>query len=127
VDFVRAVDYLIAHDEMEGVVNVTAPSPLPNRYFMRGLREAWGIRVAMPAPPWMLRLGTFLLRTETELLLKSRRVIPGRLLEHGFLFQYPDWPEAARDLVMRRGKSNEDADWSEWIRSGLEEIHERTN
>lgn len=97
-DFVRAVCWLIDQDEIEGAVNLAAPHPLPNAEFMRVLREAWGMPVGLPATRWMLEIGAFLLRTETELILKSRRVIPGRLLESGFRFNYPDWPGAAADL-----------------------------
>jgi NAD dependent epimerase/dehydratase family enzyme len=100
-DFVRAVDLLIAREEFDGVVNLASPNPLPNREFMQGLREAWGIRVGLPAPEWMLETGAWLIRTESELVLKSRRVTPGRLLAAGFRFLYPDWREAARELVGR--------------------------
>jgi uncharacterized protein (TIGR01777 family) len=100
-DFLRAIDLLIARDDLSGVVNVAAPHPLPNSDFMRILREAWGIRIGLPAPAWMLEIGTFLLRTESELVLKSRRVVPGRLLDAGFRFLFPEWPAAARDLVAR--------------------------
>ncbi len=101
VDFARAIEYLIARGDIEGVVNVVAPTPLPNRDFMRALREAFGVRIGLPASKWMLEVGTILLRTEPELVLKSRRVIPGRLLDAGFQFNFPAWPEAARDLVRR--------------------------
>jgi NAD dependent epimerase/dehydratase family enzyme len=68
---------------------------------MRALREAWGTPIGLPAAKWMLETGAVFLRTETELILKSRRVIPGRLLNAGFEFQFPHWPGAARDLVCR--------------------------
>ena len=68
---------------------------------MRELRRAWGRRFALPATKWMLEAGAFVMRTDTELLLKSRRVIPTRLLETGFRFDFPTWPEAARDLCDR--------------------------
>jgi NAD dependent epimerase/dehydratase family enzyme len=55
----------------------------------------------LPATEWMLEIGALVLRTETELVLKSRRVIPGRLLQAGFTFQFPNWPDAARDLCRR--------------------------
>ena len=96
-DFARAVRWLIDND-LAGPVNVTAPDPLPNADFMRALREAWGIRVGLPAPRWMLEIGAVFLRTETELILKSRRVVPTRLSEAGFTFSHPSWPEAALDL-----------------------------
>ena len=100
-DFMRAALWLIQHDEFDGPVNLAAPNPLPNSEFMRNLREAWGTTVGLPATKWMLELGAFLLRSETELILKSRRVIPRRLLQSGFTFQFPTWPEAARDLCAR--------------------------
>jgi NAD dependent epimerase/dehydratase family enzyme len=65
---------------------------------MRALREAWGARVGLPATSWMLEVGAVFLRTETELVLKSRRVVPARLLEASFQFRYPTWPQAARAL-----------------------------
>jgi len=98
-DFVRAVAWLIDRDDVEGTVNIAAPNPLPNADFMRGLRAAWGTRLAPPAPAWVLEIAAFFHRTETELLLKSRRVVPARLLREGFTFDYPNWPEAARSLV----------------------------
>jgi uncharacterized protein (TIGR01777 family) len=97
-DFVRSVRWLIDHDQVEGPVNIAAPNPLPNAAFMRALREAWGIPVGLPATKWMLEIGARILKTETELVLKSRRVIPGRLLQEGFSFRFPDWREAAREL-----------------------------
>lgn len=101
-DFIAAVRWLIEHDDIDGVVNLAAPNPLPHAEFMQALREACGVRVALPATRWMLEIGAVLMRTETELILKSRRVVPASLLEHGFRFSYPDWRSAARDLCERR-------------------------
>ncbi|MBX9579333.1 MAG: TIGR01777 family oxidoreductase [Gemmataceae bacterium] len=100
-DFCRAVDWLIDHDDVSGPVNVSSPHPLPNADFMRELRRAWGVRSGLPAARWMVEVGTWALRTESELVLKSRRVVPGRLLAGGFAFLFPTWPEAARDLCAR--------------------------
>jgi uncharacterized protein len=100
-DFLRAVLWLIDDCSIEGAVNLAAPDPLPNSDFMRALREAWGRGFGVPATGWMLEIGAFFLRTETELILKSRRVVPGRLLAKGFSFQFPTWPEAAVDLCRR--------------------------
>lgn len=100
-DFVRAVLFLIEREDLAGAVNLAAPGPLPNAEFMRVLREAWGIRVGLPATRWMLEVGTFLMRTESELVLKSRRVVPRRLVEAGFRFEFGGWGEAARELVGR--------------------------
>jgi uncharacterized protein (TIGR01777 family) len=100
-DFLRAVDLLIADDAWTGVVNLASPQPLPNRDFMRALRRAWGMPVGLPAAAQMIEAAAFFLRTESELILKSRRVVPTRLLQAGFTFHFPDWAAAARDLVAR--------------------------
>ena len=89
---------MIEREDIEGIVNVAAPNPLPNAEFMRVLREACGVPFGLPVNKWMLEIGAVFMRTETELILKSRRVVPARLLEQGFKFTYPDWPGAARDL-----------------------------
>jgi uncharacterized protein (TIGR01777 family) len=100
-DFARAVEFLIAREDLDGPINIAAPNPLPNREFMAVLREAYGIPNGFPAPAPLLEIGAYFLRTETELVLKSRRVIPGRLLDAGFEFEFPTWPEAAEDLVQK--------------------------
>jgi uncharacterized protein len=106
-DYIRATEFLIEHSEFEGAVDLASPNPLPNRDFQRVLREAWGIRIGLPTAEWMVEVGTFFMRTESELVLKSRRVIPTRLLRAGFAFEYSTWPEAARDLVDRwRGQNS---------------------
>jgi len=104
-DFVRAILWLVEHEELSGAVNISSPNPLPQSEFMRALRWASGTRLGLPATRWMLEIGTFLLRTESELILKSRRVIPRRLIDSGFTFQFPDWPSAAEDLYQRRKKT----------------------
>lgn len=101
-DFVRVVEFLITRDELSGPVNLCAPQPLPQTEFMAVLRKAWGMPIGLPATKWMAEIGAFFLRTDTELLFKSRRVVPGRLLEAGFQFRYPDWASAAAELVGRR-------------------------
>jgi len=100
-DFIRAIELLIAREELDGVVNLASPNPLPNRNFMRCLREAWDTRFGLPLSSWMVETGAFFMRTESELILKSRRVVPTRLLEAGFQFRYPEWPSAVRELVQR--------------------------
>ena len=100
-DFVRALYFLIEHEQISGAVNVCSPHPLPNREFMAELRRAWGAAFGLPAAKWMLEIGALLRRTETELILKSRRVVPARLLGEGFSFVHPVWSDAARDLCGR--------------------------
>ncbi len=97
-DFIRSVRWLIEREDVDGVVNLASPNPLPNVDFMRALRKAQGVPVGLPAAEWMLEVGAMFMRTETELILKSRRVVPARLREGGFTFEFPDWPEAAVDL-----------------------------
>jgi uncharacterized protein len=105
-DFVRAVMWIIEHQELEGPVNLASPNPLTNADFMRALRAAWGIPFGIPAAECMLELGAFIFQSETELILKSRRVVPAKLLQSGFTFEFPTWPEAAHDLCWRWRKSN---------------------
>jgi uncharacterized protein (TIGR01777 family) len=105
-DFVRSLRWLIDHETFSGPVNLAAPFPLPYSEFQKSLRQAWGTPFGLPASGWMVEIGTMLLRTESELVLKSRRVVPGRLLESGFRFDYPTWPDAARDLCRRRRQAS---------------------
>jgi len=100
-DFVRATDWLVQHEDLEGPLNVASPNPLPNQEFMRTLRKTWGMPFGLPATEWMVELGAWALGSETELILKSRRVVPTRLLDSGFTFQFPDWASAANNLCAR--------------------------
>jgi NAD dependent epimerase/dehydratase family enzyme len=100
-DFIRAIEWLLDHEDLSGPVNLASPNPLPNAEFMRTLRQAAGVPFGLPAMRWMLEIGAAFLRTETELILKSRRVVPRRLLESGFHFEFPMWSEAAADLLTR--------------------------
>lgn len=109
VDFVRAIDFLIEHEELSGPVNVCSPAPVPNSEFMCCLRRAWCTSyIGLPSPAWMLSMGAILLRTETELVLKSRRVVPQRLSAAGFEFHFPNWRGACQDLVHRWRELNGD-------------------
>lgn len=100
-DFLNAIELLIARHDLDGCINVCSPHPLPNRDFMREFRRACRVPIGLPATEWMLEIGAFFLRTETELILKSRRVIPTRLLDAGFKFRFAEWPSAVEDLVRR--------------------------
>jgi uncharacterized protein (TIGR01777 family) len=105
LDFVAALSWLIDRDDIDGAVNVASPNPLPNKAFMADIRDAARVRVGLPATAWMLEIGAAVLGTETELLLKSRRVVPTRLLQSGFSFGFPTWPDAARNLCARHALS----------------------
>ena len=100
-DFVRVIHWLVAHEDFDGIVNVTSPIAVPNAEFMRALRKAWGAPIGLPAPAWMLAVGARFLGTEPELVLKSRWSAPGRLLEHRFTFEWTSWEAAAVDLCAR--------------------------
>jgi hypothetical protein len=100
-DFVRALEWILARDEFRGAVNICAPNPVTNGEFMRELRAAAGVGFGLPAAKWMLEIGAIFMRTETELILKSRRVVPGWLLRSGFRFEFPEWKAAARELYGR--------------------------
>jgi len=97
-DFVRALNYVIENEALSGAINIASPNPLPNELFMSDLRLAWGAPFGLPSPAPLLEIGAALMQTETELVLKSRRVVPTLLTESGFTFTYPTWPTAARDL-----------------------------
>jgi uncharacterized protein (TIGR01777 family) len=105
-DFVSAVKFLIEREDLAEAINLAAPDPRPFRDFLAELRRPLGLRWAIPLPVWMLEIGTFFLRTETELILKSRRVVPTRLVESGFIFRYPSWQAAAIELVERLRSPN---------------------
>jgi uncharacterized protein (TIGR01777 family) len=105
-DFCRAVEWLISKAELTGPVNVCAPNPVSNREMMAELREACGVRFGLPATRWMLEAGAFFLRTETELIIKSRRVTPGRLLASGFDFHFPAVSQALKNLCAKSLSSN---------------------
>ena len=103
LDFIASIRWLIDRPDVTGPVNLSSPNPLPYRDFMRELRTALGIRVGLPATRWMLAIGARLMGSETELVLKSRRVVPGRLLADGFSFRFPEWSRAVADLAARLG------------------------
>ncbi|HRH44743.1 MAG TPA: TIGR01777 family oxidoreductase [Pyrinomonadaceae bacterium] len=105
-DFINSVDWLIEHEELDGAINLAAPNPLPNAEFMRILCETWGTKIGLPAMEWMLEIGAVFMRTETELILKSRRVVPTRMLESGFTFTFPNWQDAAKELCQRWREQN---------------------
>jgi len=98
-DFCRAVEWLIAYEELRGPINISAPNPVTNAEMMKTLRDVCGVPVGLPATRWMLEAGAFLLQTETELTIKSRRVIPARLVESGFAFRFPHLLETIKDLL----------------------------
>lgn len=100
-DAARIIDFVETHPEISGVLNVAAPGPVDNRTFMRTVREVLSVPFGLPAPRWMLELGAIAIRTETELVLKSRWVLPELLEQAGFEFAYPELEPALREAFDR--------------------------
>jgi NAD dependent epimerase/dehydratase family enzyme len=107
-DYARAVEFLIAHEELDGPFNLAAPFPMQNREFMAVLRESLNMPNGLPAPALLIRLGALLMGTNPELVLSSCRAVPGRLEQASFEFQFPHWSEAAEDLA-RQWRSRHEA------------------
>lgn len=102
-DVLGVIEFVRAHPELDGVVNVSSPNPTDNRTFMATLRRVLGVPFGFPAYRWMLEVGSIAIRTETELVLKSRWVVPERLLEAGYEFAQPDLEPALAEIVAARG------------------------
>lgn len=98
-DLFKIIEYVMDHREIQGVYNAAAPNPVTNAEFMRVLRKKLKMPVGLPAPRFLLELGAFIMRTETELLLKSRWVLPEKLTQAGFAFRYPTLDAAMDDLL----------------------------
>ena len=103
-DFCRAIEWLLAQEEFTGPVNLAAPNPVPNSELMRTLRKVCGMPLGLPATRWMLEIGALFLGTETELIIKSRRVVPGRLLAAGFEFEFPHLRPALENLCAKAAR-----------------------
>lgn len=101
-DVLGAIEFLRERQELDGPVNIAAPAPVDNRTLMATLRRVLGVPFGLPATRWMLELGSAAIRTETELVLKSRWVLPERLLAAGYEFAYPELEPALRDIVAER-------------------------
>ncbi len=100
-DVCRVMDYMAAHTQMQGVYNVSSPNPVTNEVFMQTLRKVTGQKIGLPAAKWLLAAGAAIIGTEPELLLKSRWVIPTRLLQEGFTFKYR-LPENAVAAIVQK-------------------------
>ena len=101
-DVLGSIDWLREHDDVDGVVNLSSPNPSDDRTMMGIVRRAVGMPIGLPATRWMLELGTAVLRTETELVLKSRWVVPERLVEGGYEFVHPHLDETVKQIVAER-------------------------
>jgi len=98
-DILGIILFLRDHAELSGVFNVSSPNPVTNRELMQELRQAMKMHFGLPAPAWMLEMGAGVIQTETELILKSRWVIPERLEQAGYRFKYPTLKEALHEII----------------------------
>ncbi|MFF1878832.1 epimerase [Leifsonia sp. NPDC058230] len=102
-DVLGAIEFVRTHPELDGAINVSAPHPVDSGAMMATIRRVLGVPFGLPAYRWMLELGSLTIRTETELVLKSRWVLPERLLEAGYEFAFPELEPAVRDIVDHAG------------------------
>ena len=98
-DFCEAVNFIIENENLEGAINITAPKPLSNEDMMGQIRKKIKVSFGIPSPVWLLELASVFIKTETELMLKSRNVYPEILLENGFKFQFNDFHQALMVLT----------------------------
>jgi uncharacterized protein len=99
LDAARSTEWLMDHPELTGVFNCTAPIAAKNAELMHIIRKTYGMPLGLPAPKWLLEIGSVVIGTETELILKSRWVLPKRLLDSGFKFEYATAGVAVKDIL----------------------------
>ncbi len=98
-DLARMIDFFMANERITGTMNCVSPNHVSNRDFMKQIRKAYHAPFGLPQPKWMLKMGAVLIKTETELILKSRKVVPDRLLKAGFEFDYPTLDLALQEIT----------------------------
>lgn len=98
-DFCKAIEWIINNEKISGPINITAPNPVSNEDLMKKMRKQLKVPFGLNAPVWQLEIASLFLNTETELLLKSRNVYPGKLIKNGFRFLYPDLDNALSALL----------------------------
>jgi uncharacterized protein len=100
-DMCRMIEWAEQHENMKGVYNCCSPHPITNKEFMASLRKITGNKIGLPAYEWMLKIGALLIGTETELILKSRWVLPTKMLEAGFQFSHPLLMDALGEIIQK--------------------------
>jgi uncharacterized protein len=98
-DVYRIIGFLMEHENLTGVFNCSCPNPVTNEVFMKTLRSKLNMKVGLPTPAWLLKIGAVMIGTETELILKSRWVVPDRLLTSGYTFAFPLLKDAFEDIL----------------------------
>jgi uncharacterized protein len=100
-DTCRMIEWLVEHDELEGTFNCSSTDPITNKMFMQTLRKVTNTKVGLPAYEWMLKIGAAIIGTETELILKSRWVLPTKILQTGFQFKYALLEDALKNIISK--------------------------
>lgn len=99
-DLAGIVEWVISHPDLEGVINCSSPQPLQNKDFMRILRETMRVAIGIPSPTWFLKMGAFVIGTDSGLILKSSWVLPERILKEGYVFRYGNLEKAVKEIVL---------------------------
>lgn len=102
-DVLSMAEWMLKNKDAQGTYNASAPNPVTNSAFMQMLRNIYKMPIGIPAPAWLLEIAAVLQGTETELLLKSRWVIPARLQQEGYVFEYPELKPALQNLLTKVG------------------------
>lgn len=100
-DLFRIILFIQSHKELSGPINIGSPEPIDNKTFMKEVRKAMHVKIGLPAAAWMIKIGSMIIGTEPELILKSRYVLPQRLMDAGYTFEYPDIQSALKQIVER--------------------------
>lgn len=100
-DLYNAIVFIQNNSTIRGVVNCATPNPVNNTELMKSFRNACHVNVGLPAPKFLLKIGAALIGTETELILKSRWVLPEKLIQHGFTFEYPEIDGALKQILQK--------------------------
>ena len=98
-DLFRIIQFVMTGKNIHGIYNAAAPNPVTNKIFMKEMRNILKPLICFPSPKFLLKAGAYFINTETELILKSRWVIPKKLLDAGFVFQYPEIDKALNDIL----------------------------
>jgi uncharacterized protein len=99
-DVYGIIVFLMGRENLNGVFNCSSPNPVTNEMFMETLRNVLNKKIGLPSPEWLLKMGAVIIRTETELILKSRWVLPGRLLKSGYTFSYSSLQKAFEEILV---------------------------
>ena len=101
-DAAKCTEWIMQHKDLQGIINCVAPQPVKNEALMASIRQVYGVPFGLPSPAWLLEIGAKLIGTETELILKSRWVLPKRLAASGYSFVFPNIDYAVKDILSTR-------------------------